>query len=76
MEEKSMWEEVGNKCLERAAELLDEKTAPAAVTAETVKLLVETAILIDLLNLQWEQKSQSAAQAFRAQPFLRQSTGN
>lgn len=51
--EKDLWTEVGNKCLRRASELLDDKTAPAAATAETVKVLVETAISMDMLNLRW-----------------------
>lgn len=53
-EVRDLWTEVGNKCLQRASELLDDKTAPAAATAETVKCLVETAISMDMLNLRWE----------------------
>ena len=50
-EVRDLWTEVGNKCLQRASELLDDKTASAAATAETVKCLVETAISMDMLNL-------------------------
>ena len=47
-EVRDLWTEVGNKCLQRASELLDDKTASAAATAETVKCLVETAISMDM----------------------------
>lgn len=53
-EVRDLWTEVGNKCLQRASELLDDKTAPAAATAETVRCLVETAISMDMLNLLWD----------------------
>lgn len=70
--EKDLWTEVGNKCLQRASELLDDKTAPAAATAETVKVLVETAISMDMLNLHWSAKSRSAERAFRGRFSLPQ----
>jgi len=61
----NLWNEVGNKCLQRASELLDDKTAPAAATAVTVRVLVETAISMDVLNLHWAQQTRSSEQAFR-----------
>lgn len=64
-DERNLWVEVGNKCLQRASELLDDKTAPAAATAETVKILVEMAISMDVLNLRWAQQTQSVEQALR-----------
>ena len=66
--ESNLWEQVGNECLRRALHLLNEETAPAAATAETVKSLVETAISIDMLNLHWNAQSQYGAAVFRDQP--------
>lgn len=62
--ETDLWTEVGNRCLQRASELLDGETAPAAATAETVRCLVETAISIDMLNLRWAEQSRYGARAF------------
>ena len=59
MEEVNLWAEVGNECLQKALSLLQKETVPTAGTVETVKNLVETAISIDMLNLQWTNKSQS-----------------
>lgn len=64
-EVRDLWTEVGNKCLQRASELLDDKTAPAAATAETVRCLVETAISMDMLNLRWAEKTRYGAKAFQ-----------
>lgn len=64
MSEKNLWEEVGDKCLQRANELLDDKTVSAAATAETVRSLVETAISIDLLNLRRIQQNRYGARVF------------
>ncbi len=51
MEEKtSLWVQVCKKCLSHALTLLESETVPTAVTAETVKTLVETAVSIDTLN--------------------------
>lgn len=68
-EVRDLWTEVGNKCLQRASELLDDKTAPAAATAETVRCLVETAISMDMLNLRWAEKTQYGAAVFRDPPL-------
>ena len=68
--EKDLWTEVGNKCLRRASELLDDKTAPAAATAETVKVLVETAISMDMLNLHWAAQSRSTSSSVTARDSL------
>lgn len=68
----SLWEQVGNECLNKAFSRLKEETAPTVETAETVRILVETAIKIDELNLCWEERSRSFAAAFRVRPFLRQ----
>lgn len=74
--EKDLWTEVGNKCLRRASELLDDKTAPAAATAETVKVLVETAISMDMLNLHWAAQSRSAERVLRGRFSLPQEAEN
>lgn len=54
---RNLWVEVGNKCLQRASELLDDKSAPAAATAETVKSLVETAIQMTIVDQGLYEKS-------------------
>ena len=50
-------QEVSEKCLKRASELLDEKTAPAAATAEAVKYLVEASVSINNLYRSLELQS-------------------
>ena len=64
----NLWEQVGNKCLKAALFALEKETIPTAATVETVRGLVETAISIDMLNLQWAQKSRYGAAVFRGQP--------
>ena len=66
--ERNLWNEVGNKCLWRASELLDSETTPTAATAEVVKSLVETAISMDMLNLRWAEKTRYGAAVFRGRP--------
>ena len=75
-EEKNLWQEVGNQCLVCANALLKQETAPTAETAETVKKLVEIAIMIDLEDLQWTTQSRSCAAAFRGQPSEQPIGGN
>ena len=58
------WDYIGNKCLKMAKEMLDEETAPGLETAETVKCLVETAVMIDNLNLRWAEQSRSYEAVF------------
>ena len=70
MEHGNLWEQVGNRCLSDAIALLESETVPTAATVGTVKNLVEIAISIDMLNLRWEQKTRSYAEAFQEQPFL------
>ena len=75
-EVRDLWTEVGNKCLQRASELLDDKTASAAATAETVKCLVETEISMDMLNLRWAEKTRYGAAVFRGRPSSPPKAGN
>lgn len=65
--ERNLWNEVGNKCLRRASELLDSETTPTVATAEVVKSLVETAVSMDLLNLRWAIQNRSGAATRRAE---------
>lgn len=53
---ENLWLKAGNKCLRRAIELLDDKTAPAEETARAVQELILSAVAMDLLNLLWEVK--------------------
>lgn len=66
--EINLWEQVGNKCLKTALSILEKETAPTAATVETVKGLVETAISIDTLNLQWARQNRYGAAVFRDLP--------
>lgn len=74
--EENLWLSVGNRCLSCAADLLNEKTAPAAATVETVEKLVGIAIAIDMLNLRWAEQSRSGAEVFPGQPFSRPTREN
>lgn len=54
----SLWESVGNKCLQLAKQALEKETAPTKETVETVERLVKIAISIDELNLHWVKQNQ------------------
>ena len=69
---ESLWEKVGNECLNKALSLLQKETAPTVETAEAVQILTKTAIDIDDLNLRWAEKSRSYAAVFRGHPSSRQ----
>ncbi len=64
-----LWLEVGNKCLKRASELLDNKATPITETSAAVKQLVEAAVMMDDLNLRWAIQNRSGAAASQGQPF-------
>lgn len=53
-EKNELWEKVGRECLETAISVLENETAPTEGAAETVKILVETAIKINYLNFRWD----------------------
>lgn len=68
MEEKltetNLWVEVGNRCLRHAIELLDVKTASIDMTdIEAAKRLVDIAVTIDSLELQWTSQTRPFWQA-------------
>lgn len=75
-EKKNLWEIIGNLCLAKAEQLLKSETAPTAATAGTVKTLVETAIEIDRLNLQWAAQSQCGVRVSPDQLFSLRATEN
>ena len=54
-EQVNLWEKVGNKCLERALELLGEETVLDDDKARAIDKLTGIAISIDMLNLRWEE---------------------
>ncbi len=54
-EQVNLWEKVGNKCLERALELLGEETVLDDDKTEAIDKLTGIAISIDMLNLRWEE---------------------
>lgn len=64
---ENLWDCIGNLSLKKAKELLDAETVPTAATAETVHVLVHTAIEIDTLNLHWEERSRFGGAVFRGQ---------
>lgn len=64
MEKNSLWEQVGNRCLELAKQELNKETAPTAATVETIERLVGIAISIDTLNLRWAQRTRYGEAAF------------
>ena len=57
---------VGQKCLQKVSELLDDKTAPAAATAETVKIFADIALTVEMLKLRQAEQNRFSARAFRA----------
>ncbi len=64
MEKVNLWEKAGNSCLTHAIKLLENHPNTDFKTAKTVKMLVETAVSIDTLNLRWEQQTQCGSAAF------------
>jgi len=70
------WEQIGNQCLKRALDLLQTKTTPTAATVEVVKGLVEIAVEIDMLNLQWAVQTRSGGAVWKGLPSERQEAGN
>lgn len=70
----NLWVDVANKCLIHAKELLNSETVPTAATVETVRKLVDVAIAIDTLNLQWELQSRSFSAVFPGRPSSPQAT--
>lgn len=64
VEESSLWEQVGNRCLELAKQALNKETAPTEATVETVERLVGIAISIDDLNLRWAKQNRYGAAAY------------
>lgn len=71
-----IWFEIGNKCLTHANTLLEKETVPTIEVIKAVRELVEIAIEIDWLNLQWVQKNQSGVAVFPAKPFSQRARGN
>ena len=67
---------VGQKCLQKVSDLLDDKTAPAAATAETVKIYADIALAIEAVNLRKAEQSRFAARVFRARPSSLQAEEN
>lgn len=64
MKNEDLWGQVGRECLAHASRLLNAETTPTAATVEVVKALVETACMIDTLNLRWEQQKSISIPAF------------
>ncbi len=73
---ENIWHEIGNKCLEEALKMLNEKTDLTEERVKTVKELVGIAISIDTLNLHWEAQSQFGGQVFRGSAFSQKEARN
>lgn len=72
----NLWSDVGNRCLTLAKAALNSEAVPTAETVETAQRLVDMAVAIDTLNLQWELQSQSCAAAFPGRTSSPRATGN
>lgn len=70
------WEQIGNKCLFHALDLLESDTATTAETAVTVRTLVETAVAIGTLNLRLAEQSRFFSSAFLGSPSSQNKAGN
>ena len=66
--QSSLWEQLGNQCLQKALKLIESETTPTDVTVRVVRELTETAIAIDSLNLRWQQQNRYGAAVFRGRP--------
>lgn len=67
-EKINLWEDVGNKCLERAKELLNDKKSLTEENSKIIYNLVSSAMAIDSLNLQWEMRNRYGERVLRGQP--------
>lgn len=76
MKQTDLWTEVANKCLSRALAILEANKTDGLFDSVEVQRLVQIAIAIDSLNLQWEQQNRYGAAVFRAPPFSPQAKGN
>lgn len=65
----NLWEQVGNECLRQASHLLKKETTLTEATVKVIRELVETAILIDTLNLRWAVENPSGTQAYADRAF-------
>ena len=74
--ENEAWEQIGNKCLSCAIDLLESDTTTTAETAVTVRTLVETAVAIGALNLRLAEQSRFFSSAFLGPPSLQSKAGN
>lgn len=73
---ENLFDGIGNLCLKKAKELLDAETAPTAATAETVHVLVHTAIEIDMLNLRWAEQNRFGGAVLRGRTSSRREGEN
>lgn len=55
--DQDLWSKIGNQCLKIADEMIHKEHIPTAETAGVVKSLVETAAVIDTINLRWAEQS-------------------
>lgn len=69
MEAVSLLEKVENECLNKALNLLESETIPTAATVGIAKTLIETAVSIGLLNLQWAEQIRFYASASTGRAF-------
>ena len=69
MEKTNLWAQVANKCLNRALTILENSESDGLFDMVEVQRLVQIAIAIDKLNLEWEKQTQFGAAVFRAPPF-------
>ena len=74
--ERNLWELVGNACLEKALTILNKENHPDVEITRVVQNLVETAISIDTLNLQWQSQNQSCVGAYQGLVSLRKVAKN
>lgn len=73
---KNLWELVGNMCLEKALTILKKENHLDVETTKVVRNLVEVAILIDSLNLQWQAQNQSGVGVSQGLASLLKATKN
>lgn len=72
----SLWIDVANRCLERAKELLEKETAPTCEEIGAATSLINAAVSMDQMDLQWEAQNRSGAALWTGRASRRTSQGS
>ena len=76
MEHRELWNKVEKRCLELAAGILENETAPTVMEVEAAKRYIGIAKEIEAINLHWAARNRYGGVAFQGQPSSQQEAEN